>query len=332
MILWLRCVVLAAIGCLIPRGVPAVEVARTLESGREAIGAWTDTVRVRDDLNHLVRLAAPARRIVSLSPAFTEILFAMGAGDRLVGRTRFGTRPEAARAVPSIGDGVRPSVELVLARRPDVVLFFAGSDNAGLGAALRRVGVPSLGLAHNSLADLNRNLRRLGVLIGCEAAASRLAAAIERGLKAVHEATAGLGATRVYYDVWSDPPITVGKASYLDSLLAIAGGRNVFGDLEAVSPQVSLEAIAARDPQLILWPVTRTGDRRSPPEARPGWRAIGAVRRGAVRRVNGDRVHVLGPGIVAGALELARALHPAAAIDGIPEVGADPSSTCSRDE
>lgn len=274
-------------------------------------GAPADSVRIADDRGDTLRLAEPASRVVSLIPAATEILFAIGAGERVVGRTRYGDHPPAARSVPSVGEGVRPSAELVLARRPDAVIMYAGSANQRSLARFSRVGVPVLAVEHNTLGDLYRNLRRLGALTGRRAEADSLVRRLRRELSRVRKLTGPRDRPAVYYDVWSRPPRTVGSGSYLDTLIAVAGGRNVFSDLDAPSPQVSLEAVAARDPDLILAPRAGGSEgRRRPPAKRPGWDVIPAVREGRVRRVDGDLLHRLGPRLGRAAAELAAAVHP----------------------
>lgn len=303
------------------RGGPTVSAPSDTEPGRPlpppaapARAPGVDSVEIRGDDGRTVRLPGPARRIVSLVPAVTELLFALGAGDRLVGRTRFGVHPPAARAVFSVGDGVRPSTELVLSRRPDLVVLYAGPDNRGVAGELERVGLPTLAVRHDDLPDLRRNLRRLGRAVGCPGEALALEREIVEGLEAVARATDDLPRRTVYYDVWHEPPITIGGASYLDSLIALAGGRNVFGDLDDPSPQVSLEAIAAREPEVVLWPVGADRRERTPPSRRPGWGALAAVREGAVRRVDGELLHRLGPRVGRAAAALARAIHPEAAV------------------
>ena len=275
--------------------------------------ADADTIRIVDDEGATLLLASPPERVVSLVPAFTELLFAIGAGDRLVGRTRFGVHPAAAREIPSVGDGVRPSIERVAQAEPDLVVLFAGPDNRGVAEQLTRLGIPALSLAHNSLGDLDRNVLRLGLATGCWASAEELRQAIRNGLDRLSAATADFPRPDVYYDVWADPPITVGAGSYLDSLISVAGGRNVFGEIPEASPRVSLESIAIREPELILSPWSALEDPlRLSPRDRPGWGVVAAARRGAVRRIDGDLMHRLGPRIVDAAFELARAIHPEA--------------------
>ncbi len=254
---------------------------------------------------------APPERIVSLMPAATEILFAIGAGDRLVGRTRWDVHPEAARRVPDLGDGVRPALELVVGQAPDLVILFGGRENDGVSARLESLGIETLALEHSSLADLERNIVTLGRAAGCGESAERLRDRIRGDLGALAASTRRLAPRSVYYDVWEAPPITIGRGSYLDSLLHLAGGRNIFGDLGDPSPQVGLEAIIERDPDLVLLPVSRSeGRSRVEPRDRAGWTVVRAVAAGRVARVDGDLVHRLGPRVADAVLELARAIHP----------------------
>lgn len=273
-------------------------------------GSPVDTLVLEDDLGRTVRLAGPPERIVSLVPAATEILFALGAGPRVVGRTRYGTRPPAAADVPSVGPGMRPSLEMVMDRQPDAVVLYAGAANRSTVDRLESLGVATLALRHDTFGDLYRNVGRLGRLTGREAEARDLANAVRCRLGAVGAVTGAAPIRRVYYEVWSDPPVTVGSGSYLDSLLSVAGARNVFGELDAPSPRVSLESVVSRKPELVVVPRRSGEDVPTPPSRRPGWDALDAVREGRVREVDGDLVHRLGPRIGEGAAALARTVHP----------------------
>lgn len=288
----------------------AVGIGAVPGGGSPAGPPAADSLVLRDDLGREVRLAAPPRRIVSLVPAFTEIVFALGAGDRLVGRTRYGVHPPEARDVPSVGQGVRPSIEAVVAREPELVLLFAGAENRSTADRFADLGVPALALEHNGVDDLFDNLELLGRLTGRRGAAGRLARRLRCRLGAVARVTSRAEPRRVYYEVWGDPPVTVGAGSYLDSLVAVAGGVNVFGELEAPSPRVSLEAISARRPEVVIVPRREGGGASPPLRERPGWGALEAVRLGRVRQIDGDLVHRLGPRLGEAAAELAAALHP----------------------
>ena len=273
-----------------------------------------------DDLGRSLQFEAAPRRIVTLVPTAAEILFALGEGDRMVGRSRYADYPRGVLAVPSVGDAIRPSTELVLARRPDVVVMVAGADNRRAVDELGRLGVQTLAIRINTFDDLERNIRRLGVMTGAESAAGALISDIRAELAEVEVATRGLESPTVYYDVGFPPAYTIGGGSYLDRLITIAGGRNVFGDLEVPASQVSLEAIAGRDPDLIVFPIRPDASPSTRPADRPGWTALRAVESGSVRTVDVDLLSRLGPRIGRAARSLAVAIHPEL-IDRWPDAG-----------
>ena len=229
-------------------------------------------IAVTDDAGRQVTLAAPARRIVSLLPSFTEILFAIGAGDRLVGRTTWCDYPPEALAVPSVGDGIPPSVEAVAARRPDLVVLYRSGPNVTAAEQLERLGIRTVLLDLNLLEELGPAARRLGVLTGRPQAGDSLGAAMDS--LAAQPPTPSTQS--LVFIVWDNPPIVIGAGSYLDRLAALAGARNVFHDIGSPSAQVSIETIAARDPDF----VALLSDGAVPPRyaARPEWRVVRAVR------------------------------------------------------
>jgi iron complex transport system substrate-binding protein len=234
----------------------------------------TGATAVTDDAGRRVTLAAPARRIVSLLPSFTELLFAIGAGDRLVGRTTWCDYPPEARAVPSVGDGMPPSIEAVAARRPDLVVLYRAGPNVTAAEQLERLGIRTVLLDLNLLEQLGPATRRLGVLTGHSRAADSLAHVID-GLASQSPAPS---TQSLVFIVWDNPPIVIGAGSYLDRLAALAGARNVFHDVGSPSAQVSIETIAARDPDVIAI----LSDSAVPPRyaTRPEWRVVRAVRNG----------------------------------------------------
>ena len=211
-------------------------------------------------------------RVVSLLPSFTEILFAIGAGDQIVGRTQWCDYPPAALAIPSVGDGMPPNIEAVAARKPDLVVLYNSGPNVTAAKQLERIGIKTIVLDLNRLQDLGPAARVLGRLTGHEERADSLAMALD----SVAGRPPPPAKTTVAYIVWDNPPIVIGRGSYLDQLAAQAGARNVFDDVSAPSAQVSLETIVARDPQ---W-IAVLSDSGSMPEfaKRREWRAVRAVR------------------------------------------------------
>lgn len=269
------------------------------------------TPSITDDWGRAVALAAPARRIVSLSPASTELLFALGLGERVVWRTHFCDWPPAVRAVPDLGNGIEPSVEAVAAARPDLVLLYASAANRAAADRLAALGIPTAVLKLDRASDLTRAARLIGGLAGASAAADSLVAVFDSSLAAVaarSAARAGSGRRpRVYVDAWASPPMTVGRGSFLSELIRAAGADNVFGDLAASSATVSLEAIAARDPDAILIMATDTA-RLPDLAARPGWRVVRAAREGRVLVVTWSLYGRPSPRLPAAAADLAARL------------------------
>ena len=262
-------------------------------------------IAVTDDAGRQVTLAAPGRRIVSLLPSFTEILFAIGAGDRLVGRTTWCDYPPEALAVPSVGDGMPPSVEAVAARRPDLVVLYRSGPNVTAAEQLERLGIRTVLFDLNLLEELGPVARRLGILTGRRAAADSLA----RVMDSLAAQPPTPSTQSLVFIVWDNPPIVIGAGSYLDRLAALAGARNVFHDIGSPSAQVSIETIAARDPDF----VALLSDSAVPPRyaARPEWRVVRAVRTARFLFLPGQLFGRPGPRAAEAIRELRRRLEAA---------------------
>src|SRR5881628_2341012 len=209
------------------------------------------SLAVTDDAGRRVTLAAPARRIVSLLPSFTELLFAIGAGDRVVGRTTWCDYPPAARAVPSVGDGLNPNLEAVAARRPDLVILYRSALNETAAQQLARLGIAAAVVRQDRLEDLARAAGLVATLTGRGAAGASLDRRIDSLLHAPAPPAPAAARRRVAFVVWDNPPMVIGGGSYLDELATLAGAANVFHDIGAASATVALETIATRDPDVI---------------------------------------------------------------------------------
>lgn len=228
-------------------------------------------LRVVDDLGDTVALARPATRVVSLVPAATEVLFAIGAGGRLVGRTDWCDYPVEALRVPSLGGGLDPSVEAVAAARPDLVVLYPSPQTTAAAARLRALGVATLQLRTDGLADLARAIRLLGALTSRSMEAEEVVARMDAAVTAATRP--GAARPTVLVLAWDQPPTAIGAPSFLHEVVTRAGATNLFADLTVPSAPVSLEAIAARDPDLVL--VTSLERRLA---ARPEWQVVRAVR------------------------------------------------------
>jgi iron complex transport system substrate-binding protein len=231
---------------------------------------------VIDDAGDTLRLSAPARRIVSLNPSTTEILFAIGASPWVVGRTSSCDYPSAVTAVPSVGGGFPPNVEAVVARKPDLIVLYHGAGNEAAALRFHQLGVPLLRLRTDHLSDVPRAARLLGMLTGRGAPAESIALRFQSALDRAHSISDRSRApTPVVILAWDQPIIALGAGSFVSELVELAGGRNVFRDIKAASAPVTLEAIAARHPEVVV-----TMGAASPGfAARPEWQAVAAVRR-----------------------------------------------------
>jgi len=230
-----------------------------------------------------VRLPQPAARVIALIPSVNELLLAMGAGPRIVARTNYDVDPALSR-LPSIGGGLDPSLEALLALRPDLVIAWGGRAHDALRQRLERAGIATFGIGTQDTTEIFRSIAALGVLTGHEREADSLHAEISAELAEVARSVAGLPSPTVLYALSIDPPMTAGPNTYVSELIGVAGGRNVFHDLANDFPGVALEEIVRRDPDVLLLPSGEAGD--APHITRlqqtPGWRELRAVRDGRV--------------------------------------------------
>jgi iron complex transport system substrate-binding protein len=260
----------------------------------------------RDDFGDSIGVVATPARIVSLNPTTTELLYAIGAGPRLVGRTTYDLYPPAARRVPDLGPGLRPNVEAVLAARPDLVILYASDDNREAARRLRAAGIHTVAYRVDRLADFARVTRALGALTGDTAAARITVDTVQATLARVRASTAALPRPTAFWILWETPLLAVGSGSFLNELLVAAGARNVYDSLPGPSPAVSLEDLIRRDPDIVL----ASPQSRAHLLADPRWQAVRAVREGRVLVF--DTTIVNGPSarVGASAASLARLLHP----------------------
>jgi iron complex transport system substrate-binding protein len=261
-----------------------------LACGRSASGAH-GTVVVVDDAGDSVSVRAPARRVASLIPATTELLFAIGAGAVVVGRTQWCDYPSEALRVTDLGPGINPNLEAVLSVRPDLVVLYNSAQHASAAARLRELGIPAVRINTDALADVGRVGRLLGRLTGHEAGADSMSAAFDTALAATTSVGRRERKPRVLILVWQQPPMTLGRGSFLSELVERAGGENIFGDIASSSAPVSIEAVSARDPDLILTAASGPASIAD----RPEWQVVRAVRERRFLRISGTEYDRPGP-------------------------------------
>ncbi len=254
-------------------------------------GPQSRTLVVVDDAGDSVAVRVPATRVVSLIPASTELLFAIGAGPAVVGRTQWCDFPPETAAVPDLGAGINPNLEAVLSARPDLVVLYNSAQHAGVASRLRELGIPAIRINTDALADVPRIGALLGRLTGHSLGADSMTVVFDSALAS---ATTGPGSAprpKVLLLVWEQPPMTIGRGSFLSELVERAGGENLFADVSTSSGPVSIEAVSVRDPDLIL--TTAAGPASF--ARRPEWQVVRAVRERRFLNVSGSEYDRPGP-------------------------------------
>lgn len=253
---------------------------------------------VTDDSGARIELPRVPQRIVSLAPSATEMLFAIGAGARIVATVEWSVEPAAARAIPRIGDAFAIDLERLVALRPDVIVGWPEGNNPAQLAKVARLGIPMYRQTVNTLRDLPVSMRRLGRLTALSASADAAARDVEMRLDTLQARYATKPAIGVFLQIWDRPLYTVGGRSLMSDALRICGARNVFAELGEIAPAVDIEAVLARNPDAII----AVAEDESASGWLAGWKrfaALRAVRRGALASFQDARLTRLGPGAVA---------------------------------
>jgi iron complex transport system substrate-binding protein len=244
-----------------------------------AAAAWSCTpamgageAAVTDDRGATLALREPASRLVTLSPHLTELVHAAGAGGKLVAVALHSDYPPAAAALPHIGDAARVDLERILALRPDLILAWKSGNSAADIARLEKLGLAVFVSEARRLPDIARALRTIGRLAGTEAEAEATATAFERDIAALRGAYASRTRVRVFYQIWDRPLLTVNGRHIISDVLHLCGAENVFAAARLLTPSVSLEALIAARPQLVLGGSSAL----TPSEFRRQWRTVGA--------------------------------------------------------
>ncbi len=248
-----------------------------LLSALAAMPAAAD-IRVTDDTGRTVVLSAPAQRIVSLAPHVTELVYAAGAGAKLVGVVQYSDYPEAARAVPRVGSYTAVDMEAVVALKPDLVIAWKSGNRNQQYDRLERLGIPVFVNEPRSLDDVARSIETFGRLAATSAEAGAAATAFRARRDALAARHAQRPPVEVFYRIWNRPLMTINGKHLISDVMALCGGHNVFADLPILAPTVTEEAVLAAAPQAIV----ASGMGESRPEWLDSWRrwtALPAVAR-----------------------------------------------------
>ena len=239
----------------------ALQAAGFLEGARAASG--DGSVVVQDQAGREVRLMAAAGRIVSLAPHATELLFAAGAGDQVVGVVEYSHYPEAARTLPSVGSYASIDLEAVVALRPDLVVGWESGNRSAHWSKLEALGIPVYLSEPRSLEAVAESIAALGLLAGTQVTAQAAADAFRARYQRLKSRYADRPKVSVFYQIWHQPLMTVNDDHLISAVIRLCGGENVFGALPQITPQLNIEGVLSAQPEVIV--ASGMG------EARPDW-------------------------------------------------------------
>jgi iron complex transport system substrate-binding protein len=268
---------------------------------------------VTDDLDRQVTIKEEPQRIVSLVPAGTEILFALGLDEKIVGVTEYCDYPAAAAAKPKMGGFSTPSTELIVAARPDLVL--ATPIQKDFIRQMEGTGLAVVAFEAYDLNEVLAKIRLIGRVTGAVATAEQLVDGMQKRIDAVADKVSGLSEVQkpeVFFEIWPDPLTTGGAKSFLNSLITAAGGKNIAGDIERDWVTYSVEMLLARNPEVIIF--SHHGDSRQTAEdikARQGWEQVAAIKHNRIGHIVDENLVVrAGPRVVEGLEQIAAIIHP----------------------
>ena len=268
---------------------------------------------VVDEMGRRVTVPAAVRRVVSLAPNITDILYAIGAGDEIAGVTDFAETPAGKKPKPSVGQPMEPSLERIASLRPDLVFVARSINRRPTVESLEQLGIPVYATDARTVDGMLETIRRIGSLVGMKQAGDALAAKLEARLDSIRAHLAGHPPKRVFFVVWEDPLITTGRNTFIADALRWAGARSVVS-VRQDWPHISMEEVVARQPEYLIFPRTESGsasDILGSLRKRAGWRDLKAVQKGRVVVVS-DAISRPSPALVDAIEELAHRLHPRA--------------------
>ncbi|MFW6851918.1 cobalamin-binding protein [Burkholderia gladioli] len=296
-----------------PLVVPVAASAASVASASSPAAA-RNAITVIDDVGRTVTLPAPARRVISVAPHATELLYAAGGGAAMVGAVSYSDYPEAARALPRVGDNRSLDLERIVALKPDLIVVWRHGNADRQTAQLAALGIPLYFSEPKRLDDVAVSLDKLGRLLGTREQADRAAADYRQRIAALRARYAARPPVTVFLQIWDRPLTTLNGAQIVSDVLTLCGGRNVFAALQPVAPTVSDEAVLAANPEAIV--ATAQGatasDASLPSLDRwRRWPSLAAVARSNLFAVDGDWLTRPTPRLALGAEQVCRDLETA---------------------
>jgi iron complex transport system substrate-binding protein len=270
-----------------------------------SLGAMAD-IHVKDDLGRDITLSQPAQRVISLAPHLTEVVYAVGGGDRMVATVAWSDFPEEAKALPVVGSNNKINYEALLAYQPDLVLVWRSGNGNNIIQRLASLGFNVFVNEPRKLDGIPNTLQKIGRLLGTESEAEKTVHAFLNTLSALQETYQQSREVSVYYQIWQSPLISFGGQHLVSDVLTLCGAKNIFSDLKPLVPRVGVESVLAADPEVII-----VGQYTDVALAFNQWRAwpqLSAVSNQHLYKVDPYLLHRHTPRILQGAEQLCRAI------------------------
>ncbi len=267
-------------------------------------------ISVQDDDGKTVSLSKPAQRVISMAPHVTELLFAAGGGDRIVGAVAYSDYPEAAKRIPRVGDNREIDIERVLAMKPDLLVVWRHGSSDRQVEQLRKLGIPLFYSEPHKLGDIPDSLIRLGQLLGTDAVAQQAASELRHQLAFLAKQYTHRAPVRLFYQVWDKPLYTLNGKHIVSDAIRLCGGENIFAKMTVTAPSVGVEAVLQENPEAIIG----TAENSASDGGVNLWKRyplLTAVQRGNLFLLDGNLLNRAGPRMIAGTAALCEKLEQA---------------------
>jgi iron complex transport system substrate-binding protein len=261
-----------------------------------------------DEMGRKVVVPDHPHRVICLMPSVTDTVFALGAGDDVVAISDYTKYPAAALTKPSVGDLVKPSIEMILSLHPDLVIGFQPQGPMEVTDQLEHVGIPIFLVSPHGIAGIFHSVETIGMALNRTSQADALIHSLQQRVDAVRARTKGQPAPRVFMPIWYDPITTIGKNAFITEVIEAAGGHSVTDDLPAEWPQINMEVVLERAPDALL--LVRGGKTTLKVlQDRPGWSTMAAIKTHRAYYVD-DRINFASPVAIDALEDLAKQFHP----------------------
>lgn len=273
--------------------------------------AMAAPVSQTDDTGRVVSLPAAAERIVSLAPSLTELIYAAGAGEKLVAVSAFSDFPPAAKSLPQVADYATVSFEKILALKPDIVFAWKTGNKEIDATRIRTLGIPVFVIDIERVGDVPAALTRIGVLAGTRAAADAAAEKFARELVVMKNNNVGKSNLSVFFEISRAPMLTINGRHAIDEAIRLCGGKNIFAEAATIVVQPSAERLLAKQPDVILYTGAQYDDKGTDAAPLPLYQSLKAGKSGRVYRLDADPILRAGPRMITGIAQVCDALDAA---------------------